>query len=48
MAKRKLLDKLIKKEDIQEELRLIKGRQTEYITLSGEIYKDYENNLFFH
>ena len=48
MAKRKLLDKLIKKEDIQEELRLIKGSQTDYITPSGEIYKDYGNNLFFH
>ena len=48
MAKRKLTDKLINKQDIQEELRLIKGSLTDYITPSGEIYKDYGNNQFFH
>ena len=48
MARRKLTDKLINKQDIQEELRLIKGSLTDYITPSGEIYKDYGNNQFFH
>ena len=48
MAKRKLTDKLINKQDIQEELKLIKGSLTDYITPSGEIYKDYGNNQFFH
>ena len=48
MAKRKLTNKLIDKDDIQEELRLIKGSLTDYITPSGEIYKDYGNNQFFH
>ena len=48
MAKRKLTDKLINKQDIQEELRLIKGSLTDYITPSGEIYKDYGNNMFYH
>ena len=47
MAKRKLTDKLINKQDIKEELRLIKGSLTDYITPSGEIYKDYGNNQFF-
>lgn len=48
MARRKLEEKLINKEDIKEELRLIKGSLTDYITPSGEIYKDYGNNKFFH
>lgn len=48
MARRKLTDKLIDKQDIQEELKLIKGSLTDYITPSGEIYKDYGNNKFFH
>lgn len=48
MAKRKLENKLIDKSKIKEELRLIKGSKTDYITPSGEIYKDYGNNKFFH
>lgn len=48
MAKRTFKDKLIDKTDIKEELRLIKGSVTDYITPSGEIYKDYGNNKFFH
>ena len=44
MAKRKLTDKLISKDDITEELRLIKNSETDYITTSGNIYKDYGNN----
>lgn len=48
MAKRLLKEKLIDKTDIKEEMRLIKGSLTDYITPSGEIYKDYGNNKFFH
>ena len=34
--------------DINEVLTLIKGSKTDYITPSGEIYKDYGNNKFLH
>lgn len=47
MAKRKLSNKLIKKEDIIEDIRLIKNSCTDYITPTGKIYKDYGNGLFF-
>lgn len=48
MAKRNMTEKLIDKSEIKEELRLIKGSLTDYITPSGEIYKDYGNNKFYH
>lgn len=48
MAARKMTEQLIDKSEIQEELKLIKGSLTDYITPSGEIYKDYGNNKFFH
>lgn len=48
MAKRLLKEKLIDRTEIKEEMRLIKGSLTDYITPSGEIYKDYGNNKFFH
>ena len=48
MARRKLTEKLIDRSDITEQLTLIKGSETDYITPSGEIYKDYGNNKFFH
>ena len=48
MARRKMTEKLIDKSEIHEELKLIKGSLTDYITPSGEIYKDYGNNKFFH
>lgn len=48
MAKRLLKEKLIDKTEIKEEMRLVKGSLTDYITPSGEIYKDYGNNKFFH
>ena len=41
MARRKLEDKLIDKSLIQEEMKLINGSDTDYITPSGEVYKDY-------
>lgn len=48
MAKRLLKDRLIDKSEIKEEMKLIKDSETDYITPSGEIYKDYGNNKFFH
>ena len=48
MAKRLFSNKLVLKNDIKEELRLINGSLTDYITPSGQIYKDYGNNLFYH
>lgn len=47
MAQRKMTDKLIPKENITEELRLIVGSETDYITPSGKIYKDYGNNMMY-
>lgn len=38
---------LIKKEDIKEEIKLIKGSKTDYISSIGNIYKDYGNGLFY-
>lgn len=48
MAARKMTNKLINRADIKEEMKLINGSLTDYITPSGEIYKDYGNNKFFH
>ena len=47
MARRKMADKLIKKEEIKEEIKLIKGSKTDYISSKGNIYKDYGDNLFY-
>lgn len=46
MAKRLLKDKLIKKEDIDEELFLLEESNTDYITKTGKIYKDYGDDYF--
>ena len=48
MARRKMTSFLIKKENIKEEIRLIKGSSTDYVTPTGNIYKDYGDNMFFH
>lgn len=48
MARRNMTNFLIKKENIQEEMRLIKGSDTDYVTPTGNIYKDYGNNMFYH
>lgn len=47
MAKRKLTDKLIKREDIKEEIKPIIGSETDYISSTGNIYKDYGDGLFY-
>jgi hypothetical protein len=46
MAKRLLKNNLIKSEDISEQLKLINGSQTCYVTPAGNIYVDYGNGLF--
>ena len=47
MARRKMTDKLIAREAIKEELRLIVGSETDYITPNGKIYKNYGNNMYY-
>ena len=39
--------KLINKEDIKEEMRLIKGSNTDYITPTSKIYKDYGGDMYY-
>lgn len=48
MARRNMTNKLIKRESINEEMRLINGSSTDYITPTGNIYKDYGNDMFYH
>ena len=48
MAARKFNNKLIDRSEILEPMKLINGSKTDYITPSGEVYKDYGNNKFFH
>lgn len=40
-------NKLIHKDDIKEELYLLKESNTDYITMSGNIYKYYYDDLYF-
>ena len=47
MARRKMIEKLIHKNSIKEELRLIEGSETDYITPTGKVYKDYGNDMMF-
>lgn len=47
MAKRTMTEKLINKDKILEEMILIAGSNTDYITKTGKIYKDYGNNMFY-
>ena len=46
MARKTYFGKLISRNDITEELKLIDGSVTDYITPSGQIYKDYGNGFF--
>lgn len=48
MAKRNMTNFLIPKNKIKEEMRLINGSSTDYVTPTGNIYKDYGNNMFYH
>ena len=47
IARRLLREKLIPKNQITEELYLLKNSDTDYITTTGKIYKDYGNNLYY-
>lgn len=47
MAKRKLESKLVDRDQIAEEIRLIEGTKDEYITPTGKIFKDYGKNKFY-
>ena len=47
IAGRKFIEKLIHRDDINEEMRLIAGSKTDYITPTGKVYKDYGNNMFY-
>lgn len=48
MARRKFKSKLIKKSDIKEKMYLLSDiSNTDYITKSGKIYKNYGNDLFY-
>ena len=47
MAKRKLEKKLVRKEDINEELVPISLSNRDYITKSGQVYCDYGDGYFF-
>lgn len=47
MAKRKLESKLVDRDQIEEEIRLIEGTKDEYITPTGKIFKDYGKNKFY-
>ena len=40
--------KIVSRDEITEELKLIKGSLTDYITPSGEIYKIQPDGNFFH
>ena len=39
--------KLVSRDSIKEELKLIKGSETDYITPTGKVYKDFGNNMMF-
>ena len=40
--------KIVTRDEIQEELKLIKGSITDYVTPSGEVYKKNPDGTFFH
>lgn len=47
MARRNYKERLIDIQDIHEEMRLIAGSETDYITPTGNIYKEYEKDKYF-
>lgn len=44
---RRIREKLINRSEINEDIKLINGSLTDYVSPTGNIYKDYGNNLFF-
>lgn len=47
MARKKLEDKLVPLSSIQEEMRLIDGSDTDYITPTGKVYKWYHDDMYY-
>ena len=47
ISRRYLKDKLIKRKDIKDEIKLIKNSITDYITSDGKVYKDYGDGWFY-
>lgn len=47
IAKRNFIDRCIKRSEIKEEMKLIEGSNTDYITPSGKIYSDYGNDMYY-
>lgn len=47
MARRNMTEKLIHIKNIKEEMKLIEGSETDYITPSGQVYKDYGNDMYY-
>lgn len=47
ISRRKFIDRCVRRSEIKEEMKLIEGSNTDYITPSGKIYKDYGNDLFY-
>lgn len=47
MARRNMTEKLVHKDNIQEKIHLIDESDTDYVTPTGHVYKDYGNNMFY-
>ena len=47
MARRNMTQKLIHINKINEQMKLIDGSETDYITPTGKVYKDYGNNFYY-
>lgn len=47
MARRNMTQKLIHISKINEQMKLIDGSETDYITPTGKVYKDYGNNFYY-
>ena len=47
IARRYFKNRLISKDQINEEIYLIKNSDTDYITKTGKIYKDYGNDMYY-
>ena len=44
---KRIREKLINRNEINEDIKLINGSLTDYVSPVGNIYKDYGNGLFF-
>lgn len=47
MARRLMTEHLVHIKKIKEEMKLIDGSETDYITPSGQVYKDYGNDMYY-